>query len=78
MAIVMQANGDPAAGMANTIAFAGLAALAFALAWLFHRPLVAGGGRVVENLAVSAPSFLETANPPVPPTVVTSMSSVRG
>lgn len=48
MAIVMQATGDPAAGMANTIAFAGLAALALALAWLFHRPLVAGrreGGR---------------------------------
>jgi hypothetical protein len=40
MAIVMQATGDPAATLANTVAFSVFAALALAMAWIVYRPLM--------------------------------------
>jgi hypothetical protein len=40
MAIVMQATGDPAATLANTVAFSAFAAIAIAMAWIVYLPLM--------------------------------------
>ncbi len=39
MAIVMQANGDPAASTANTVVFGAFAVIALGFAWGIYRPL---------------------------------------
>lgn len=44
MAIVMQATGDPAASVANTVAMSGFAVVAIGLAALVYRPLFRGSG----------------------------------
>lgn len=40
MAVVMQVTGDPAAGVANTVAFGVFAAVGIVIAWLAFRPLL--------------------------------------
>ena len=40
MAIVMQVTGDPAATIANTVAFSGFAAIALGMAWVVYSPLL--------------------------------------